>query len=160
MTTTFRKLALSAIIPLSTLAALTMTSCTKDEPLVCSTGLTGSDCKTELRVSYYNSYKGSGFDNAGGTYTDWTARFTALGTEPTKMNMQLLNDKLASMEALTVMLTSNTTFNIDSKTSGTSTFSGTGTIDASKVTLSITEKENLLGVTTTYILTFNNMVKQ
>lgn len=160
MTATFRKLALSAIFAVSTVGTLTMTSCNKDEPLVCTTGLTGSDCKTEVRASYYNSYKGSGSDNTGNTYTDWTAKFTALGTDPTKMNMQLLNDKLASMEALTVTLTSNTAFNIDTKTSGNSVFSGTGTIDASKVTLSITEKETLIGVTTTYVITFNNMVKQ
>ncbi|MES2479557.1 MAG: hypothetical protein V4561_10740 [Bacteroidota bacterium] len=159
MTATFRKLALSAFLTVSALGTITMTSCNKEDE-ICATGLSGKDCKTEVRASYYNSYKGSGSDNTGNTYTDWTAKFSALGTDPTKMNLQLLNDKLASMEALTVTLTSNTAFNIDTKTSGNSVFSGTGTIDASKVTLSITEKETLVGVTTTYIITFNNMVKQ
>jgi hypothetical protein len=56
MTTTFRKLALSAIIPLSTLAALTMTSCTKDEPLVCDIGYEGSDCKTEVRTKFIKTW--------------------------------------------------------------------------------------------------------
>jgi hypothetical protein len=56
MTTTFRKLALSAIIPLSTLAALTMTSCTKDETLVCDIGYEGSDCKTEVRSKFIKTW--------------------------------------------------------------------------------------------------------
>lgn len=139
---------------------MTMTSCKKDET-TCGIGLSGSDCKTEVRTSYYNSYKGSGTSNTGKTYTDWTAKFSALGTDPTKMNLQILDDNLASLLALTVTLTSNTAFNIDSKTTADGyTYSGNGTIDASKCTLSINQKSVESGVTVTVVLTFNNMVKQ
>lgn len=56
MTATFRKLALSAILAVSTVGALTMTSCTKDEPLVCDTGYEGTDCKTEVRTKFIKSW--------------------------------------------------------------------------------------------------------
>lgn len=159
MTATFRKLALSTFLTVSALGTITMTSCNKEDE-VCSTGYSGSNCKTEVRNSYYNSYKGSGTDNTGDTYTDWTAKFTALGTDVTKMNLQLLDSKLASVEALTVTLTTNTSFNVDQKVDGSITTTGTGTISPSAVSLTLTQKDVVLGVTTTTTITFNNMVKQ
>ncbi|MFA6150922.1 MAG: hypothetical protein WC716_06370 [Chitinophagaceae bacterium] len=159
MTSTLRKLALSAFLSVSALSAVTMTSCNKD-PEVCTTGYSGDNCKTVVRTSYYNSYKGSGVDNSGDTYTDWTAKFTELGTDVTKMNLQLLDNKLASVEALTVTLTTNTSFNVDQKVDGSITTTGTGTISPSAVSLTLTQKDVVLGVTTTTTITFSNMVKQ
>ena len=159
MTSTLRKLALSAFLSVSALSAVTMTSCSKDDE-TCSVGLTGKDCKDQVRAGYYNSYKGSGVDNEGDTYTDFTAKFTALGTDPTKMNLQLLDNKLASVDAYTVTLTSNTAFNVDTKVDGSMTTTGTGTIDASKVTLTLNVKDGSGGTTTTLVVTFTNMVKQ
>ena len=160
MTATFRKLALSAFLTVSAIGTITMTSCTKD-PKVCTTGLSGSDCKTEIRASYYNSYKGSGSDNdtPPNTYTNWTAKFTALGTDATKMNLQLLNSVLAPADLFTVTLSTNTTFKIDSKVVDKSTYSGTGTISATSVSLTITEVDASVTPSKTYITTFNNMVK-
>ncbi|GAA4451383.1 MAG: hypothetical protein QM743_01565 [Chitinophagaceae bacterium] len=160
MTNTLRKIALGAMLAATTVSAVTMTSCNKEDK-TCSVGLSGSDCKTEVRTSYYNSYKGSGTDNNGDTYTDWTAKFSALGTDVTKMNLQLLDDNLSSVAALTVTLTSNTAFTIDTKTTSDGyTYSGTGSISASTCTLSITQKEVVTGITITTVITFNNMVKQ
>jgi hypothetical protein len=159
MTSTLRKLALGAFLSVSALSAVTLTSCNKDDE-TCTVGLSGKDCKTEVRSSYYNSYKGNGSDNDGNTYTGWTAKFSALGTDPTKMNLQLLNDKLASINALTVTLSTNTAFNIDQKVSGDITTTGTGTISESSCSLTITEKDASGVVTTTTVYTFNNLVKQ
>jgi hypothetical protein len=158
--TTLRKLALSALLSVSAFSAVTMTSCTKDK--TCTTGLSGSDCKTEVRASYFNSYKGSGSDNdtPPNTYTNWTAKFTTLGTDPTKMNMQMLDANLLPIELFTVTLTTNTTFTIDSKVSGTSTFSGTGTTSGTSLSLSITEVDASVTPSKTYITTFTSMVKQ
>ncbi|HTN17410.1 MAG TPA: hypothetical protein VL092_07015 [Chitinophagaceae bacterium] len=158
MTSTLRKLALGTFLSVSALTAVTLTSCNKEDE-TCTVGLTGKDCKTEIRASYYNSYKGNGTDNEGGTYTGFTVKFSSLGTDPTKMNLQLLDDKLSSVNALTVTLTTNTAFNIDQKVSGDYTYTGTGTINESSCSVTITEKKaGITTTTTTY--TFNNMVKQ
>ncbi|MCC6187379.1 MAG: hypothetical protein IT256_09525 [Chitinophagaceae bacterium] len=56
MTTTFRKLALGAFLTVSALSTVTMTSCNKEETLVCDTGYEGSDCKTEVRAKYIKTW--------------------------------------------------------------------------------------------------------
>lgn len=153
-----RHILLASVLTVSAFSTVTFTSCKKDDD-GCAVGYTGSNCKTEVRASYYNTYKGNGSDNAGNTYTNFSLRFSSLGTDPLKMTMIVQDATTAPVVAASVTLTSNTTFTVDNTTIGTYTYSGTGTINESSASLSLTEVEaGTPPVTTVY--TFSNMLKQ
>lgn len=153
-----RHILLASVLTVSAFSAVTFTSCKKDDE-GCAVGYTGSNCKTEVRTTYYNTYKGNGSDNAGGTYTNWSMRFNALGTDPLKMSLVLQDATTAPVVAATVTLTSNTTFTVDNTTIGNYTYSGSGTVNTNSASLSLTEVEaGSPPVTTVY--SFNNMLKQ
>jgi hypothetical protein len=152
-----RHILLASVLTVSAFSAVTFTSCKKDDN-GCAVGYTGSNCKTEVRTTYYNTYKGNGSDNTGDTYTNFSIRFSALGTDPLKMSMVLQDATTAPVVAATVTLTSNTTFTVDQTSISGYTYTGTGTVNESSASLSLTE----VGGTpsTTVVYTFSNMLKQ
>jgi hypothetical protein len=165
-----KNIALSIFLTLGAFTAVTVTSCNTDEckDVVCNnggtcvggscsclTGYEGVNCQTEVRASYAGDYKGSGTDNSGGTYTNWTISFASAGTTATNMNMILKNGAGATVLTLPVQLTTNTTYQITSTTVGSFTYSGSGTVSPTVATATINQagSPNL-------VLTFNNMVRQ
>lgn len=153
------RLILSAsLLTIGAFSAVTFSSCSKDDK-VCTTGYSGSDCKTEVRTSYYNTYRGDGTDNAGGTYTNWALRFSAQGTDATKMQLEILDDANANQFLFTATLSSNTTFSIEPKSIGLYTYTGSGSITATTATFTLTEKDNTTGTVITTILSFPNLIK-
>jgi hypothetical protein len=150
------RLILSAsMLSFAALSAVTFSSCSKDEE-ECLVGYAGSDCKTEVRQSYFNTYRGNGSDSDGDTYTNWALKFSAQGTDVTKMRMNLLDETDASVLALVVTLQTNTTFSVDSYTTSDGyTYTGNGSINEN--TASLTLREATTGSTLTY--TFTNMNK-
>lgn len=173
----FKQIALGAILAVSSVGAITYTSCTKDKckdvvcqhngvctdgNCTCPIGTTGSSCETVYRDSYLNTYKGNGIDNDGLTYTNHTLSFTAgSDTSYTKMQMEWKTSTGTSVYSLPVMITPATGTSIISIVSTTKdgyVLSGTGTISATSVTMAITETPSAGGAATIY--TFTNMLKQ
>lgn len=168
-----RNIVLSAFLTIGAFTAITYTACNKDEckdvvcnnggtcvsgVCQCTTGFTGTNCETQIRSKYFNTYKGNGSDNEGGTYTNWSLKFYSVGSDALGMGMDLLDDNNASQGAFTIKLNTNTTFTVDAKTSGLYSYTGSGTITESTATLTLNEK-TIAGTTTT-IYTFNNMLRQ
>lgn len=54
MTTQIRKMAFAAILSVTALGTITMTSCKKDD-VACDAGYEGTDCKTEVRTKFINA---------------------------------------------------------------------------------------------------------
>ncbi len=166
-----RNIAFAALMTIGAFSAITYTACNKDEckDVVCNNGGTcvdgtcscpfqysGSTCQAEVRASYYNTYRGNGVDSDGDTYTNWALKFYASGTDAKVMGMDLLTNTNASVAALTVTLQSATTFTVNSVNISGTTFTGTGTVDGSKATLTLNAAEG----GQTLVFTFNNMIKQ
>jgi hypothetical protein len=154
-----RNIAMASALTLAAFSAVTFTSCSKDDS-GCAVGYTGSNCKDEVRASYYNTYKGNGSDNQGGTYTNFSLKFSQLGTDVTKMTMIVQDANTLPIVATTVTLTSNTTFNVDPVTTSGYSYSGTGTINESTASLTLTEQDGTSNPPVTTVYTFNNMNKQ
>jgi len=166
-----RTIALSGALALGAFSAVTYTACSKDacKDVTCQNGgtcvdgncscptyYTGANCQTEVRSEYYNTYKGNGTDSDGDTYTNYGLKFYASGSDPKVMGMDLMDNTNAPLAALTVTLQSATTFTVNPSTDGTTSFSGTGTVDPSKASLTLTAKDGSI----TLVFTFTNMVKQ
>ncbi len=167
-----RNIALSALLTVGTFSTVFYTSCTKDEckdvvckndgtcvsgTCNCTVGYTGSDCGSEIRTTYYNTYKGDGSDSDGDTYTNFGLKFYAVGTQAKTFGMDVLDANNVSIGAFTVTLQTNGTFVVNQKVDGTTTFTGTGTISATSSSLSLTVDDTIDGK---YIITFANMLKQ
>lgn len=154
-----RFIASTLVLALAGFATLTMSSCTKDDE-ECLVGYEGSDCKTEVRTKYNNTYRGTGSNSIGQTYTNWALRFSTLGTDATKMRLEVLDNANANQLLFNVTLTSNTTYTIDPKTDGFFSYEGQGSISTTNSSLTLTERDNTTGSVVTTIYTFNNMVKE
>ncbi len=166
-----RNIAFSALLTMGALSAVTYTACNKDacKDVVCQNGgvcndgncsctfaYTGTKCESEVRASYYNTYKGNGVDNEGDTYTNWRIKFYAVGTDAKVMGMDLADGNNANVASLTVTLQSATTFTVNSATVQGVAYTGSGTVDATKASLTLTGSDN----TGTLTFTFSNMIKQ
>lgn len=175
----FKQIALSAFLTISAFGAVVYTSCNKDEckdvvcqnggtcsegKCTCPTGIGGDKCETIFRTTYANTYVGNGTDNAtpSNTYTNWRMSFSTVGTDVTKMELILKDNTSAPVITVPVTLSNTTTtgsvFTITSTVSGGYTYTGTGNISGTIASMTLTEKENATGATTTY--TFTNMAKQ
>lgn len=172
-----KHIALSALLTVGAFGTVLYTSCTKDEckdvvcqnggtcsegKCTCPTGVGGTNCGTIFRTTYANTYVGNGVDNEGDTYTNWRAKFTATGTDLTKMEMQLQDATGAPVVTLPIVLSdikeSGSVFTITSTSQLGATYTGTGTITGSICSISLNEKEN--GGTGNIVYTFTNMAKQ
>ncbi len=170
-----RNIAFSALLTIGAFTTVTYTSCNKDEckdvvcqnggtcdentgNCICTTGFTGTNCETQVRTKYFNTYKGNGTDNEGNTYTGWSLKFYTVGTDALSIALDVLDDNNSPQLSFTAKLNTNTTFTIDPKNSGLYSYTGNGTINETSATLTVNEK-TLTGTTTT-IYTFNNMIKQ
>lgn len=152
-------MAATALMAIAGFSTVTMTSCSKDDK-ICATGLEGKNCDIEVRNSYLNTYRGTGSDNMGGTYQNWALRFSKIGTDPTAMQVQLMNSNDQNFLLLDVNLTSNTTYNIVPKTSGDQSYRGNGNINATTASMTLIEDDMESGTRVTTTFTFNNMNKQ
>lgn len=153
-----RFIASTMVLALAGFATLTMTSCSKDED--CLVGYEGNDCKTEVRSNYNHTYRGNGTNSWGETYTNWALRFSSLGTEATKMKLELLDENDANVLLFNVTLTTNSTYTIEPKTTGNNSYEGQGTISATNASLTLTERNNSTGQVETTVFTFNNMIRE
>ncbi len=166
-----RNIALSAIMTIGAFSAITYTSCNKDEckDVVCQNGGTcvsgkcscpyayeGTNCETQVRTKYYNTYRGNGVDSDGDTYSNWGLKFYQSSDDAKTLGMDLLTNTNMSVAALKVTLQSATTFTVNEQTTAGTTYTGSGTINANTATLTLTAKES--GITITF--TFANMIKQ
>lgn len=152
-----RNIALTSFLTVAAFSAVTFTSCSKDDS-GCAVGYTGSNCKDEVRASYYHTYKGNGSDNGTPpqTYTGFQMTFASSAAGVTKMLMTLTDASGTGVVSGTVTLNSNTTFTVDPVSAGGYSYSGTGTVTASTASLNLVETGG--GSTITY--TFNNMIAQ
>lgn len=149
----------ASMLTIAGFSAVTLSSCSKDDQ-TCLTGYEGSDCKTEVRTKYYNSYRGTGSDNSGGTYTNWALKFNALGTDATKMQLQVVDNNNAPQLLFNVTLSTNTTYTVEPKTDGAFSYTGNGSINTTNASLTLTEKDNTTGTIVTTVYTFANMNKE
>lgn len=165
-----RNIALSALLTVGAFSTVVYTSCNKDacKDVVCKNGGTcvsgtcscpfaysGTNCETEVRSTYYNTYKGNGTDNDGMTYTGWSLKFYKVGDDAKTLGMDLLTNTNLSVAALTVTLQSATTFNVVGQTIAGTAFTGSGSINATTASLTLVATES--GDVTTF--TFTNMNK-
>lgn len=177
-----KHIALGSFLALSTFGVTLYSSCSKDKCkdvvcqnggtcaegiCTCATGYTGTNCETIYRTSFANTYKGTGSDNGGFTYTDFRMKFESTGSDVTKMSLTILDNTGASagVPVLTIDLSNfsstGASFTVESATQTVSgvtyTYTGTGTINGTTASLSLTEKP-ATGAATIY--TFNNFTKQ
>jgi hypothetical protein len=166
-----RNVVFSALLTLGAFGTVFYTSCTKDacKDVVCKNGGTcvngtcscpyafnGTNCETEVRSTYYNTYKGNGTDSDGDTYTGWSLKFYKVGDDPKTMGMDLLTNVNMPVASLTVTLQSATTFNVVAQTVSGTTFTGSGSVNTTSASLTLVATET--GNVTTF--TFTNMNKQ
>lgn len=145
-----------AIAALS-IGTLSITSCGSDEQ-ICPTGMEGKDCKDEVRVNYYNTYRGTGTDNQGGTYTNWGLKYSKNGEVATKLSLEVVDGSNANVYLLDVELNSNTTYKVVPKTQDGFELSGQGSISPTNASLTLTEKDPS-GVEVTYVYSFTDFIK-
>lgn len=171
--------ALSAFLTLSAFCAVLYTSCSKDKckdvtclnggtcsdgNCTCKVGTSGTNCDVVYRTLFSFTYKGNGTDNIGGTYTNNTLTFTSPSdtSDYTQMQMVWKDGVGGVVYTLPVTLsnfaTSGAIITIPSTTQSGYTVSGTGTISATAVSLSLTETP--VGGGTAVIYTFTNFLKQ
>lgn len=141
-------------------ASTTLTSCGDDT--VCPSFMEGSDCKDEVRANYYNTYRGTAINDHGGTFTNWALRFSSGGSDVSKMKLEVLDEVDDNKFLFEANLKSNTTFEITPTTltigGADFEYTGSGSISASTVSFTLTEKDKA-GVEETYVYTFNNFNK-
>ncbi len=154
------RLILSAsMLSIAAFSAVTFSSCSKDEE-ICLVGYAGDDCKTEVRKDYFNTYRGTGNDSDGGTYTDWGMVFTTLGTDVTNMKLAMVDNNDITRMSFNVKLNTNTTFTVEEKVDGTSTWTGQGTVNSTNASVTLIEKDASGTPVQTYTFTFANMIKE
>lgn len=142
----------AALLTVGGFSTLTMTSCTKDE-VICETGYEGDNCKSEVRLKYYNTYRGTGsavIDGNNETFTNWGVRFMApsSGASVTTLRANLIDAADASQLAFDVTLTTNTTFNVVPFTNDGASYTGSGSVNENTASLTLTEVES--GTTVVY----------
>lgn len=166
-----KNIALGAMLAIGAITTMTFTSCKdvcktvncqhggscSDGNCSCPTGYKGNSCETEVRTTYVGTYKGNGVDNDGNPYSNYSLVFNTAGTSVTSMSLAVLDGNGATQWTVDITLTSNTTFQVVSKTEGTNTYSGSGNLGASTASLTLV-RTPLVGSPVTY--TFNSMTKQ
>lgn len=150
-----------SIAMLSVAGLTTFTSCSSggsgDEP--CPVGYEGSRCDDEVREKYTNTYRGTGSDNHGGTYTNWALNFNTIGTDATKMRLQLLDAVNAPQGLYDITLTTNNTFTITPVSRDGFDYTGQGEITENRASLKLIETDPS-GEEDTYIFDYSNMIKE
>ena len=124
------RLILSAsLLTVGTFAAITFTSCSKDE--VCPVGYTGKDCKTLVRDQFIGVYVGTEQCTIG---TDQYTVTVVANSDNVKVTMtNIYNDNYTAIGTVT----GDNTISFNGSQSG-ATFSGTGTIAGNQLTLDYT----------------------
>lgn len=141
-----RVIASAALLSLTALGAVTLTSCTKDD---CPIGYEGSDCNTEIREQMIGTYNAVDVRSDGNTKT-YTPIVTKNAGNVTVINIQEFGDFYSGT---TEIVTSNVTksgntisFTIPSqKPDNLYTVSGSGSYDVTtkKVTITYTLSDGI-----------------
>lgn len=134
MTSTLRKLALSAFLSVSALSAVTMTSCNKD-PEVCSTGYEGTDCKTLSSAKFVGTYAVT--ENCGGSYN---LTITQATTPTSVIFSNLGNFDVATPAVVTVAANGNSLNFTDVVDAQGRKFTGSATLSGKNLTVNYTVK--------------------
>ena len=172
-----RLIALSALLTIGSFCAVTYTSCTKDEcksvtclnggtcsggSCTCKSGIGGNSCETVYRNLYANNYQGTATDNGGFTYTNHRLNVTTGNdtSDYTKMSVQWASATNNGIVTLPVVISNNTAsgsvFTVTRTTVDSFTYTGTGTISASAINMTLTEATPN---TTAVIISFTNFLK-
>lgn len=169
-----RNITLSALLTIGAFTMVTFTACNPDpcKDVVCNNGGTcilgtcdctvgysGTSCDTEVRESYFFTYKGNGTDSDGDTYTNWGLKFERRSDDAKNMVLTVLDSDNAPVVALNVMLLTNNTYEIEQKVDGTTTYTGNGSIDTDDASLSLAINDSGIGGSS-YTVNFTNMLKQ
>lgn len=153
-----RVISTAAMLALLSVGSMTFVSCTPEDE-ICPVGMEGKKCDDEVRVNYYNTYRGNATDNDGGTYTNWALKFSNGGTEATKLKLEVLDNVNANQFLFTATLKTNTTFEITPTTVSGLNYTGQGSISGTNASFTLTEVDPS-GGTQTYIYSFNNFIKE
>ncbi len=146
MTSTLRKLALSAFLSVSAIAAVTMTSCNKDEPKVCSTGYFGSNCDSTFSDLYLGTYSVSETKDGAANPPTFSNTITRSSSTPaTMITISNFGNSGVAISA-TVDKAGNITVPITNITA-TKTASGSGVLSGKNITLTYT----ISGSSTIYV---------
>ena len=137
------RLILSAsLLTVGTFAAITFTSCSKDE--VCPVGYTGKDCKTLVRDQFIGVYVGTEQCTIG---TDQYTVTIVANSDNVKVTMtNIYNDNYTAIGTVT----GDNTISFSGSQSG-ATFSVTGTIAGTQLTLDYTVSDALSSNTCKFV---------
>lgn len=127
-----------------------------DGTCLCPTGYSGKSCETLTRDGYVKSYKGDGEDTEGDKYLQNKLVFTTGGEDITTMKLELKDQNDILVNTFDVKLESNSSFTIVSKTDGSSTYTGTGSISATTASLMLTINNG----NSSFNINFPNMAAQ
>ena len=128
----------------------------------CPVGYEGAACGERSKTKFLGSYQGTGSDDQGGTYSNWTVNITETDTtSTTAINIALLDDMNVQQLTFTGSIDENGIITLDNKTTTNFLYTlGSGTVTAGSF-MNITFKEaDNPGGTNPFIYTFNNMIKQ
>jgi hypothetical protein len=130
---------------------------------ICPSGLYGKLCDTVYKLAYTNTYKGDGTDNEGASYLNFHLVLAIADTYNTKlvMNIRDASGDSVGVPSLTIELTgfsaAGASFIINPAITTTDTFTGSGTISASKASL-VLRQVPVSGNAVAY--TFSGLTKQ
>jgi hypothetical protein len=161
---------LTGLLSIGILSTSTLTSCNRDEckevvcanggscdpddgSCICATGYEGNLCGDEVRDNYNGSYRGSGSDNTGATYTNFTFTYSNSGTNALAMQLSIANTAGTPFLTVPIRLITNTTYEIQSTTVGNFTYTGNGSISENNATIVLNQDG-----TPDLVITFNNLV--
>ncbi len=133
-----------AVFAFATIA--TMMSCTK----TCDPGYEGDKCDVKIVSKYTGTYQVNGTDNLGGTYTNWTAIISESSSDVLTVLINLQN---ASITLSAKVAADGGSYTISTQNVSGYTYSGSGTLASSSMTLSLTEIGGTPQVTTVYTFT-------
>ncbi len=177
----FRNIAVAAILSVGAFSAIFYSSCSKTttDPCsgvtcqnggacssgncTCKTGIGGKVCDSVYRTMYANNYKGDGHDNGTPVqnHTNYVLSFTA-ATDTNYVNMNIkgtFSDGFIHFIApivLSNLTATGASFTITPTTYAGWNYSGTGTVNVTTATLTVTEDS--AGYSTTN--TFTSLIKQ
>ncbi|MDA9121062.1 hypothetical protein N9J52_03400 [Flavobacteriales bacterium] len=153
------------ILGVAAIATIGMTSCDTDAcadvecgeygtcldgDCVCDEGFSGTDCSVMNRAAFIGTANLSGTVACGtsgnGTISATATTFSA-GSTAAKLVMNF-----GGSLAITCTVTSATSFTVDTQTIDTFTYSGTGTLSGSTVSVSLAEEDPSIPETCTYTL--------
>lgn len=120
----------------------------------CEIGYEGDRCELEVRAKYMGNYLASGSDNQGGSYTNWTV---ILSNSSSAVNKFLINLQNGGITLTATLNAEGTGYTIEPSTVGGYSFTGSGSLTSTSMTLTLNETE----IATSNLVIYNfNGIKQ